>query len=868
MSHFSPPKWILKLFEWLCPDGLSEGLLGDFLEKYDEDRLSISPLRANFQLLKSVLCLTHPSMIFRNRIQFKYMNFSLVANNLKVLVRSLSKYKFYGFVNIFGLVLAITFVLVSFLFIRSQLGFDEFHERGERIYRVLSYESESGYSAITPIPIGPALKSEVVGIEEFVRFGSGSATVFKDQTPFSETITYLDPEFIKVFSFPIIYGSQKALEQNSGLVITPDMAEKYFNNTDPIGEELRMKINDSTMTFLVTGVISSRSEESSIQFDFVLPFEVIDVMSPGAWNSFNVAFSETYLLMDHPPQYNMSEVLSSAILKNRGSNKDEWIVDLQPLNKIHLDPESDGLAISSDKKQLWILGSLSLLILLVALVNYISLSVGQTLTRIKELGLRKTFGSNNVEIRRQLLFESTLMAALACALALATSSVILPFFTDLFDYSLPLTLDVISIGFIVLLGLFIGIICGIFQDVAIRQSYQADRVGKQQISNVLMVFQFMVALLLVLGTFVIKSQMDHIQNMNLGFDQEHVVTINMHSGQDQEASKAVLQKFKSTMSTIPGVKEISGTMNDYQNPWTELSFRQVDESEITTKYNQVSPNFINTMGIEILEGRDFRAGGNDERNAIIVNESLVKELGFNDPLSERIPGKKLDNSHEIIGVVKDFNFGSAHEKIKPLILALDMEPIGKGITGLSTYVWPSNLNTILVRLEGGNVQEQLASLEMTWRSISPETPFQFHFLDETINAVYREESRWNKLISYASIYALIIGWIGLLGFTRLSLQKRVKEIGIRRVLGSSGVSIILLISRKHLVQLLVAVAFTWPTGWWLMTTWLESFEYRISLSPFMFMGSLAAVLFVIFGSVGVQSLRASLQDPVESLRYE
>ncbi len=808
----------------------------------------------------------------------------LFRSHLIVAWRNMLRYRFYSLINVLGLSLAAAFLFLSYLFIFNELSYDQFHENKDRIYRIFTYDvdAKTGQllddenACITSIPLAPALKEDVSGIRRFARYGSNGGTVLQHDIPYKETFTLVDSSFLTMFSFPMLAGDENtALSDPNSIVLTVEKSRKYFKDEDPIGQSISVILNDSTKTFIVTGVIDSKASVSSLQFDFLIPFDRFEMISPGAMNTYNVAFIESYLEFE-PDVFITSETLTESVEKDHKSETSRWIIDIQPLDDIHLNPDLQGIAEFTDPQKLWIIVTLSILVMVIAVINFITLSTGHAMNRVKEIGIRKTMGANKKMLSTQLVFEALVVTFVSGILGLLITRFTIPYFNELIDGSVTLTFSFFHILFFFLIVFLVSLISGGIQSAVLIRFSPTEAVKGSKIfsareswlNQFLIVLQFSFSIILVSGTIVMWSQMNHIQQWDLGFDEERLVQVNLHSSDNPEAAKRLVERFRAEAISDPRILSVGASMNHFRDPWTKLSFQQLEGPPKEVFYNQVDPEFIKTMKINLITGNDFTFSKEHYSKSIIVNEALVKYFEWDDPFGEQIPGKNFDKTHQIIGVVEDFHFSSLHNKIEPLVLALDDDPISSGITGLSTYVWPSNLNYLLVRVGPGDLNDVVVFLEEIWEKIDPGKPFTHTFVDDQLARNYAEEGRWRKVINAASIFAIVIAWMGLLGLTRLSVQKRVKEIGIRKVLGSSIFGVTSLLSKRFLILVVISNVIAWPVAWIFFGRWLETFSYRVDLNVLVFMASGFGVLTIAMISIGIQSLKAATANPVESLRYE
>ena len=879
------PTWVEYLIQFTCPKYLIEGILGDLQEAYVDSQERGNQWRANVGLVWTTIRFIHPYLLIRKEKNSKLINMGLLLNYLRVVRRSMWKYRFYSVINLLGLSSALAFVFLCYFFIHNELNFDSFHEKRDRIYRLISYRQDAEgnkiseqNSGVVPIPLGGLIRENVNGVAGYTRFGTNSATVMKGTNPQDEVLAFADPDFLTIFDFPLLYGDRRsALDDPSSIMVSSEIAEKYFPGEDPMGQSMEIILNDSTKRFVVTAVIDDNDHYSSLRFDLVIPFERMEmILDERTMKSMNVAFTESYLLFDDPPQTDIFKVLTEVSGDKPGPDGSQWIVDVQLLSDMHLDTETGGLAVSTNPQKLIILSALGILVLVIAIINFITLSTGHAMNRVKEIGLRKTLGAYRKMLSRQLVFESLTTVAISGFLGILLAYSFMPLFNMYMDSEMTFSVTILHVVFAFGVIILIGWISGIIQSLLIVRYHPVDALkGKQLFSSReswlnqgLVVVQFGLSIFLVIGTVIIWQQMQFILKKDLGYDQERLIELNLYVPDDPSVSEQLVDRYKNALSSEPKIISVGASMNNFQDPWTELAFRQVDESNVYLNFNQIDAGFIETMGLEMVDGEGFRPDQAVSAKSIIVNEALVSHFGWDNPLEQQIPGKNFDEPHEIIGVVEDFHFSSLHNEIEPLIIVLREESIVSGITGLSTYVWPPMLNRLIVRVGPGDLGETLQVLENTAREVNPFKPFSYHFVDDLIARGYEEEIRWNKVMNASSVFSLMIAWMGLLGLTRLSVQKRVKEIGIRKVLGSSVFNVTSLLSKRYLILVLLGNLIAWPVAWYGINQWLASFAYRIDLSFWIFPAAGLGVLLIAMISVGMQAYRAAIMDPVHSIKYE
>lgn len=880
-----PPGWSIRFLEWFCPEELREGILGDLLEQFEENQEEIGLRKARLLFVWNVLRLFHPSILLRNHLRLYIMNWGMLKNHLLVALRSMGKHKFYSVINLMGLSVSIAVIFLAYLFIQSEWSYDYFHQKKDLIYRVYSsnINTETGQpenqSAVTPIPLGKDLAEETPGIAKFTRYASNSCIVQKDNVPYQEVMHFVDPDFLNIFDFPLTEGNkEEALSQPNAVIISEEMAEKYFGLDNPVGESLQLTLNDTSLAIVISGVIDPKKERSSLPFDFLMPIEQYEiVVSEKMFNSYNYGLVENYVLLNvntAPSQLEPLTIKASEHLSKPENIRIEYA--LQAFSGIHLEDQIVGNALYTSPQKLYIMLAIAFLVLMVASINFITLSTSHVLNRMKEVGVRKTLGAQKGQLKRQFIIESFLVTLCSAAMGISLARFLLPAFGDILGNPVPFKPGWEGVGLMIVLTVGIATLTGWLKSTVLVRLTTMDALKgnmalprrNRWINEGLVVIQFALSIILIIGALNIRAQMKYMQKKDLGYDKERLLELSMGETADTEKAKAIFERFQNLALQDGRILGVAASMNNSREPWTELVFAQDNGDQENIFYNQVTPSYLKTMNIQLAEGKDFKTSAQNATNGILVNEALVKHFGWENPFEQQIPGSNFSKSHQIIGVVKDFHFSTLHQQIQPMVLALDVSSIGSGITGLSTYVWPANYYTLVVRLGPGELQPVLDHLEAAWKKTRPDQPFTFQFVDEVLDERYAEEKRWGKTTDWASFLAIFIAWLGLMGMMRLSIQKRTKEVGIRKILGASTPGLIGLLSRRFLLIILWGNLIAWPVAWRLMSNWLESFSYRIELNPLLFLLVGLSVMALALASIGWQSVRLVSTNPVDTLRIE
>jgi len=797
--------------------------------------------------------------------------------------RNLRKHKDHSIINIFGLSVGIALGILIFLFVRHERSYDRFHEKSDRIVRVwrtLHHPSRGEFpSVFVPYVFGEVLSDSYPEVKNVVRLARIlSVPVRKDDDVFTEKVHLTSPEFFDVFSFQISKGNaQHPLDDLNSVVITQEISKKYFGELDPVGKELLIRLTDREESFTVTAVTESIPDNSSIGFDFLINFErARDVAGPIFFESWRAAFAEMYIELSDNTTFTAFEKKKPAMVALYESGLgDEMRVSLnfQKLSELHLSTEvNDEVVQTSNPLYSYILSGLAILILFVAGVNFMTLSLARSMDRTKEVGIRKVMGAIKSQLIQQYLGEALLITFFSLLLGLALAQVVLPLFNEISNKELIFSFDSTFVLFSLLLVCLIGLSAGAYPamilarfDPAIVLAKLTKIRSKSLLSRTLVVLQFSITVFLITATLIMHRQLNFMKEKNLGYDRERIVQIPLGS-QGSEAERT-FKLYKNELERDNRIIGVAAAMNPFGLEWATLGYTDEFGNEIRFVYNQVTYDFVETMGMEIVEGRDFSEEyATDYRDAIIVNKAFLQRLGWQSGIDQILP-EKFNRDMRIVGVVSDFHIGSLHEEIRPLALTLSRIPLSKieyG-RGIGTSV---SLSSVIIRIAAGETQPVVDFLRAKWQRVAVNQPFDLEFLDRTIDAQYRQEERWGEIINYSSVLAITIACLGLFSLVNLSLERRVKEIGIRKVLGASVRGIVTHLSKDFVKLVLVANVIAWPVAWYAMNRWLQDFAYRIDIGWWVFTLAAGLALVIALLTVSTQAIRAALANPVEALKYE
>lgn len=782
----------------------------------------------------------------------------MLQHYLKVALRNMFKYKGYTIINLAGLTIGLAICFVLFLWINDERSYDRFHEHSDRIYRS-SWEARFGdnewKTPMVPVPLAETLEREFPEVETATQLYLGNMSLQAGEDFVREKgILFVDEDFFDVFSIHVVEGEAKIrLPDLASVVVTTETAERYFGKSNGVvGKEIRR--NDGK-TFVVQGVVEPFPQQSHLAFDFLASLKHLSHLERRKTQWGSASCYTYFLLNENANPLDLDEKLSAYIDENVadddfkvGNNYTSF--PFEPITDIHLKP---------NLSYLWIFGIIAFFILILACVNFINLATARAITRAREIGLRKVMGSKRGQLIAQFFGEAFVFVLIAVVMAVLVADLFLPQFNVLADKSLRLDFLNTPFVWILLLGLivFTTVLTGVFP-ATVLSAFRPVKVLKGQVSKSrsgsrfrkgLVLMQFSVSAALIIGTLIVRNQLRYLQDHDLGFDQEQVLTLRKATGLGNN-----FYPFLNQVRNLPGVLKASAAQylpGDEYDSTIFVPEQPANFKETSLTYSHVDENFVELLELEILAGRNFDLDIKTDSMAYLINETAAKRLGWEDPV-----GRKLSyggyQEGQIIGLVKDFNFSSLHEEVSPIILRMNN--------------WkPSN---IALRLEPNSMQEKLATIQDLWKEMAPNVPFEFDFMDDQIDAMYEREQRMSSIFSLFAGLAIFIACMGLLGLSSFMITQRTKEIGIRKVLGASVSSIVQLLSKDFLQLVVFSLVIAIPLAWYFMSNWLDDFAYRVTIHWSVFaLAGLAAVGVAIL-TVSVQSIRAALSNPVEAIRSE
>lgn len=796
----------------------------------------------------------------------------MLKNYLLVAIRNLYKNKSASFINILGLVIGLCCCLLIGIYIKNELSYDRFEKNGNRIFRVIMEYSFDGGTAskkgnFTSMKVAPTLKKKFPEVENAVRMVQYPRVIrYKDKLLNEKKFMYVDSGVFKLFSLSLLEGNpQTVLQAPHQLVVTKSTARRYFGDQDPIGK--LVQVGTDSVPFLITGMTKDYPENSQIKFDFLASFTSLDMSEEQTYWDANYT---TYLLLKNPASANTLEQKINAFMKKEMAGQGASIqYYLEPFMRVHLYSAYGGFEPNNNIKYIYILEGVALLLLIIACFTYINLNIARSVERAKEVGVRKVIGAGKRQLFWQFIGESTMLCLIAVVLSFIAAYLLLPFFNGLTSKELPtralFSYDII-IGALVL-TFIVSLLAGSYPSIllsniipvkVLKGSFKNTGSG-QWMRKSLIVFQFFISVLLIASTFIMQRQLSFIQNKNLGYNRDQVLVLPF----DREMlgkMQVIKQEFRSG-GNIAGISVCARTPVDIQSGYNMRSSLMPPNQQIAVTGDPVDEEFIKTAGLHLIAGADFSE--QDIKDALhpvdgkpiyhfILNESAARELGWS---PEQAIGKKmfLDESRPgyVKGVVKDFNFESMHQTIKPLVLFPED--------------WANNL---MLKLKGGNIPETINYLESKWKTLIPDRPFEYHFLDDDFNSLYQSELRLGKVLDLFAGMAIALACLGLIGLSSYSAKQRQKEIGIRKVLGAGIRQMMALLSVEYVKLVFIAILLASPIAWIFMNEWLQDFAYHISIHWWLFGMAGSAVILIALLTVSLQVFKAAIANPVNSLRSE
>ena len=861
-SKISPPVLVLKFLRWFCDPDLLEDVEGDLCELF-EVRSRGNRTKARWLFIRDVLMLFRPGLIRNFDFLKTQNNFPMITNHIKTALRHALKYKGYTTINLLGLIVGLASSMMILLWVQDELGKDQFHAKSDRLYQLWRNMHQANGEVITtgaiPQPLEEVLENDYPEVDEVTLVGWEMTLLFRrDEKVSYEIGRYASPEFFSIFSFPFLAGNlETALKDPYSVVISRDLAEKYFGeNWKAEAPGKAFKIQES-QEFIVSGVFDRPGKSASVSFDFILPVQEYVQRNDWVKSWYNGGFSMFLTLREDADVDHFRQRILQEVNNNTGNEADERIY-VQKFSESYLHSNfKNGVPTGGRIQYVRILFVVALFILVISCINFMNLATARASRRTKEIGIRKVLGARKQILGQQFMVESFLLTIAAVIVSLLVVFLTIPFFNEITGKSLTLDfgdpkLWVVIGGLTLITGFLSGsypaILLPSFEIVHSLKGTKKKSGAGAYFRNGLVVFQFSLSILLIIGSIVVSQQMKYILNKNLGLDKENLVYLNMEGDLARRSDV-----YKTELLKIPEVKNVtfaSGNPLSYGRSTGSASWEGKNPDEVVEiNVLNVDVDFFEAMGIEISLGRGFSREFATDSSNFIINEVAAGIMGFSDPV-----GKNLSvwgQEGKVIGVVKNFHMSSLYNPIEPLIIRYD----------------PGSTSVAFIRIEQ-NVQAAIEGIEKVTTALNAAYPFQYEFLDTNYEQKYRSEMALSTLVNIFAIVSVFISCLGLLGLSSFSADQRSKEIGIRKVHGASVFKLVLLLSGAYTKLMLLAFILASPIAYYYMKGWLENFTFRndLSLMPFLVSGMLAFVVGAL--TVSFKSYQAASINPVRTLKEE
>lgn len=866
------PKSPSKLLQLFCDPEILEDVEGDLNELF-ERRIQNNPKKATIGAWLDVIKLFRPGIIKDFPVFENSNSISMLKNYFKAAWRNMLKHKSFSTINLMSLAIGIAACMVIYLFIQDEKSFDSFHTKKDELYRLCEIQSFPGtntqHVALTMPGMGPTLYKEFPEVLDFTRFWTFGEQLVEvgEQKVMTEKLVGVDSSFFRLFDFPIIHGEKnRMIYEKSHAVITESLARKVFGKVDVIGEEFEVDGDRWT----INAVIEDIPENAHLQFEMaVWTYSVKDDIKSFD-SEFRGNYMNTYLLLTSSADTEDMRSRFPDFLRRATGNEDVddiYKLYLQPFADVHLTSSGIEHDYNNYRKfngeYLDVFVLIGLLILIIAAVNFTNLTTARAANRAKEVGVRKSIGAFKSQLVYQFMFESIMLAFISLFIAVGLALLFLPFLNHLIDRQLSfgIFLDPILFGVITLTVLGLGLIAGLypsfylssFEPVVVLKGINVSE-KKSYLRSALVVVQFSLALAMIVSTLVVTQQLMFIKSKDIGFEKDHIMLISMN---DEANDK--YDQLKTALLKESNILGVAGSGQRLGNNFHQWGFKAKMDSgivNITPSNVLVDYDYLDVYGIKLVAGRDFsKAYAADDGLSFIINESFAKELGFEDPIGRKVGHDFYPNDSlgTIIGVTEDFHFNSLHHKVNTLSMVIHSD-------------W--NFNEISVKINGANVAQSIADVERVYNAFVSKYPLRYEFLDDHISELYKADDQMGSVVSIMAVLSIFIGCMGLFGLASIAIKRRIKEIGIRKVMGASMNQLMILLSKSFAIMIVIAFVMATPLTYLFLTRWLENFAYRVAINPVVFVIGIVLALSIAMLTISFHVIKAVYANPVKSLQYE
>lgn len=797
----------------------------------------------------------------------------MLKNYFIVSIRNVLRNRIYSLINILGLAMGIALCILVYLYVYHEWTYDTFHENADRIYRVYKIEErargQTSHGAYVRAPLSLALENRFADIELCVRLTKKKAQVNYGDKAFHENILFVDTSFFDVFTFPLLQGqSESVFRHKNAIVLSERMARKYFGDEYPLDERLSVKLWE-VHEFIVTGIVQNPPENSSIQYDFLLPYQSMRLFGTDidSWNiymptSLYVQLSGAARATDLEARF--PDLVEEVI--NKSASRFPFQLKLQPITEIHLNPDISGPESVGNPIYAYILSGIALGVLLIACINFMNLSIAISFTRAKEIGMRKVVGASRAQLVQQFWCESFLLTLISCVLGAVLAASFLPTFNRLIDkhlsfdyYTHDMTL-VVFVGLIFCVSFIAGgypaaFLSGFRPVESLKSTLNIE--WRNYFRQGFVLFQFILSTFFIISTILMYSQIGFLKSKNLGFDAEQIVVFRIGNLESSDQAR-MLDIFKNELPKHPSITGVSGASFIFNDPFIGRAFyasKKGDRKRIEIHRLGVDCDFFSMLDIGLDSGRGFRQG--TAPDGIVINNVWKETFKWDEPMENYVRYRFEDlryptlQNPRVIGVVEDFHSLSLHHAIKPTI-----------------FYQTSSPRYLYIKFRSDNIPTALSIIKDSWNEFDAGLPFEYTFLDKHVERQYREEERWGQIVACAACFAIIIACLGAFGLTMLAMARKTKEIGIRKILGASVLHIISLVSRDFLRLVFIGNVIAWPIAYYVIERWLQDFSYRIDPNIGHFLSGGGLVVLIVFLTMGSMAAKVAKNDPVKAIRYE
>jgi putative ABC transport system permease protein len=874
----APPRLFLRFFRWYCHRDYLEDIEGDLIEKFERKADQTDIKSAKWGFAKDVIRLFRPGIIRPITQTQQLYQLDMFKNYYKIAWRHILKEKFYSFINIAGLAIGITCCILISFFVKHELSYDNYHQKLDRTYRILQEYKSGNERATAPAAedyqvwgnatVGPAFTEEFPEVDQFCRFTPGHNKLIKvkDELYDEKNIVFGDSTVFDVFSWELLSGNpESVLNKPNTIVLTESLAKKYFGNEDAMGKTV---IYSQDVLCVVTGIMKDVPANSHFTFEGIISMGTFYNQRSWIFESWGyVDFYTYFTLKENANMESIKPKLAGLSEKYTGEWEDtKFYIEVEPLKGAYLNsvaarqPGKTG-----NKSSLIIFSIIGVFILLIACINFINLSTARSLERAKEIGIRKVVGARKFSLVNQFLSEFFLLTFFAGILSLLLVFFLSPYLEEFAGISIK-TDDIFNIEF---LGIFsigiiiVGLVAGSYPAFLLSK-FQPSKVlkgnfktGKSGVAlrKALVSFQFVLTITLIIGTATVYNQLTYLQEHELGFEKDQIIVMDFgYDGKVQENIEAFKNEFEKTPNILSVCASRAVPGNFFPNAGTQIENPDGKLENHSPAIYEIDPDFLSFYNIKVLAGRGFSYDHySDSVDALIINNAAAKLWGYNNP--EDVIGKKFDQwgkTGKVIGVVDDFNYQSLHTEVGPLTLRFE----------------PYSMAKFSLKLSTGDIHSTIANLEDKWNELIPDRPFTFYFIDDSFDKQYNSDEKFAQLFSSFAVLAILIAFLGLFGLTTYTTAQRTKEIGIRKVMGASLRSIVILLSKDLSKLLLLSFVIAIPISWYATQQWLEGFAYQAPISLSVYIITAFIISGIAFGTMSWQSIKAALQNPVDSLKNE